>query len=217
MLAIEWTKQDVPGSTSDIRVARVAEGHWYLRDPNNDVCHGKLTLTKPDGMTCATIMARMDERVAGGADMFDDENRRLWACVSAQDDMCYTHDMAQMIGLVERLRDPRPARGTATEILEQADFLTSAHGFRTLDIGKGAINVDLSQGVSVTYDGNGADWWHNLLGVYTATTFADGSVHPIFWPDAFGDVAAKAAEYLVDVLVPQVRVTRITRNMKKGR
>lgn len=217
MEPIQYRQIPIAGLKSDVREGFQPDGcRWWLTEREDDVSHGSLTLGDLDRTKFDEYMARlklpMEDR-----DLFSREQRYLTAHVSPQSEIVYCSRMDMLIALIERLRDPRPAAGTLVEVLKAAGFTATDHipSLYTLDIGKGAIYAWTERGgLKAEYHGRTVGWWSNLLRLQTSVTTQSDDVWETFWPENYGDVEAKAAEFLIDQYIPWVRATRITRNTR---
>ncbi|UTC28851.1 hypothetical protein MARCHEWKA_03390 [Brevundimonas phage vB_BpoS-Marchewka] len=214
MEPIQYRTVPIKGSTSDVREGFQPDGcRWWLADRRDDVAYGSLTLpTTRDKMAAYQAWPKDDTHDHIG----DPEFRKLWAHISPQSEIIYCSRMEMLIALIERLRDPRPAGGTVVEVLKAADFKPTTHipSLYELDIGKGVIQAWTERGgFKAEYHGN-SPWWLNLMNVDTSITTHKGAIWPIHWPAEYGDVEAKAAEFLIEHYIPWVRATRIMRNTR---
>ena len=216
MEPIAYKKVDIRGSKTDVREGYQPDGaRWWLADRKDDVAHGSLTLADPDQTQFKAYMARLKLPIED-RELFSREQRLRTAHVSPQFEIIYCSRMEMLIALIERLRDPRPAAGTLIEVLEAAGFKPTDHipTLYTLDIGKGVIYAWTDRGgLKAEYHGN-SPWWCNLLKVETSITTNSGEEWERFWPEDYGDVEAKAAEFLIEQYIPWVRETRIGRNTR---
>ena len=219
MQPIAYTPQPIRGyPKSDVREGWDTDGsRWWLADREDDVAYGSLTLGDPD-------RSKFEQYAAGlktpreDRDIFSREYRHLTAHVSPQSEIVYCSRMDMLIALIERLRDPRPAAGTMIEVLTNAGFTEDnperLPGLYKLDIGKGVIYAWTKRGgLKAEYHGTGS-WWLNLLKVTTSIETTSKEVWETFWPESYGDVEAKAAEFLIETYIPWVRATRITRKTR---
>lgn len=216
MTPIAYTKIDIPGvPESDCREGFEADGtRWWLADRESDVAYGSLSLP--------TTKAHMDRYAAWDKDdpdyerVRDPEWQKLFAHIAPQSDVIYAATMDRLIGLIERIRDPRPPRKPAVQLLYDAGFVHSERDpdLFQLDIGKGRISVYLrAVGVKAEYHGN-SPWHLNMFAVKSGLTTIKGDFKEFFWPEEYGDIRGKSVEYLIDVYIPWVRANRITRNRK---
>lgn len=219
MEPIAYRKLELRGVTSDVREGFQPDGaRWWLSDREHDVAYGSLTLGDLDRTKFDEYMARLKLPIED-RDLCSREHRFMTAHINPQSEIIYCSRMEMLIALIERLRDPRPATGTMIEVLEAAGFTednpASLPGLYKLDIGKGAIYAWTERdGLKAEYHGANVMWWCNLLRVQTSLTTTTGDVLETFWPEDYGDVEAKAAEFLIAQYIPWVRATRITRSTR---
>lgn len=212
MEPIKWETSALPSGAAMCE-AEAPEGRWFLADRRDDAAHGSLTLpTTPEMLEAYKAWPKDPDHAYIGDPAF----RKIWAHISPQSEIIHCSRMEMLIALIERLRDPRPPAGTLVEVLEAAGFKRTdyiAELFK-LDIGKGSIYAWATPGAfSGEYHGNAA-WWTNLLRVETSVTTTKGEIWPTHWPESYGDVEAKAAEFLIEHYIPWVRATRIMRNTR---
>ena len=217
MEPIAYRKVEIKGSKTDVREGFQPDGaRWWLADREHDVAYGSLTLGDLDRTKFAEYSARL-ELPLEDRELFSRENRHLTAHVAPQSEIIYCSRMEMLIALIERLRDPRPAAGTMVEVLEAAGFKPTSHipSLYQLDIGKGVIEAWTDRGgLKAEYHSNKGMWWCNLMKVVTSETTVSGDVWERFWPEDYGDIEAKAAEFLIEQYIPWVRATRITMNTR---
>ncbi|USN15301.1 hypothetical protein KIKIMORA_01550 [Brevundimonas phage vB_BpoS-Kikimora] len=216
MEPIRYEQVKAPRLTSDVRQGFQPDGcRWWLADREHDVAYGSLTLGDPDRSRfkayAESLKTPMEDR-----DLFSRDHRYLSAHVSPQSEIIYCSRMEMLIALIERLRDPTPAKGTVVDVLTAANFKVNlASECYALDIGKGSIWVWVQpEGLRAQFHGRGRMWWTNLLRVQTATKTRSGDLWETFWPEDYGDVEAKAAEFLIEHYIPWVQATRILRNTR---
>lgn len=212
MEPIVWTQVNVPGGYDDVREGIGPEGRWWLVDTKWEA-RGSLTLPTSDEMLASYLNWPKDPDYAY---MRDPEFRKVWAHISSQSDVIYCTRMEMLVRLIDRLRDPTPAAGTLVEILQTNEFVQSENipELYQLDIGKGSIYAWTKEGhFKAEYHGN-MTWWLNMVYIMTAQPLHKGGFHEIYWPESYGDVEAKAAEFLVQHYIPWVRSRRITRRLR---
>ena len=217
MEPIAYRKLELRGVTSDVREGFQPDGaRWWLSEREHDVAYGSLTLGDPDRTKFDEYMARLKLPIED-RDLCSREHRFMTAHINPQSEIIYCSRMEMLIALIERLRDPRPAAGTLVEVLEAAGFKSTDHipSLYELDLGKGVIYAWTERGgLKAEYHGKTGMWWTNLLKVETSVTTVSGEEWQRFWPEDYGDIDAKAAEFLIEQYIPWVRATRITRNTR---
>lgn len=217
MEPIAYRTVDINGSKTDVREGFQPDGaRWWLADRKDDVAHGSMTLADPDQSKFKAYAESLKKPIED-RELFSRDHRFLNAHVAPQSEIIHCSRMDMLIALIERLRDPRPAAGTMIEVLEAAGFKASESipALYELDLGKGAIYAWTDRGgLKAEYHGKDGMWWTNLLKVETSITTVSGEVWERFWPEDYGDVEAKAAEFLIDQYIPWVRETRIGRNTR---
>ncbi|UTC28193.1 hypothetical protein GURKE_01620 [Brevundimonas phage vB_BpoS-Gurke] len=217
MEPIRYEQVKAPGLTGDVRQGFQPDGcRWWVADREYDVAYGSLTLGDPDRSKfkayTESLKSPLEDR-----DLFSRDYRYLSAHVSPQSEIISCSRMEMLIALIERLRDPRPDAGTVVEVLKAAGFTATDHipTLYTRDIGKGSIYAWTGRGgFKGEYHGRNVSWWSNLLRVQTSITTRTDDVWETFWPEDYGDVEAKAAEFLIETYMPWVQATRILRNTR---
>lgn len=203
----------------DMQKATCPEGQWAVKQSEQHVAYASFMLPLPEGISRGDYFRHLPKDM----DFGNDEHNRMWAHVSPQDDMVMMSTTDHVKEYIERLRaGPKNPDKTVEEILLDSGFEknTSTVGVDAgyhIDCGtKGVVTVFVSDdSIDADYSGINADYWTNLAHVSKTITHADGTVHPLFWPNG-SDPIRVAAEMITEVMVEWAKNTDLTKEARKG-
>ena len=204
----------------DMQKAVCPEGKWMIKQSGFNDARASYQLPLPDGVDVLTFRR---EYLPEHLDFNNDEHIRLWAHVTPQDEFFSLPTTDHLKEFIDRLRNgPKNPDKTPEQILLDAGFKPLGYSVENdrvgYDIkigGKGYISVFLNdREVSSDYSGKNSSYWSNLVNVSLDQTYADGSVHPVYWPEG-SDPIRVSIEMLVEVLVEWATNTDLTNAARK--
>lgn len=190
-------------------------GHWYISQLQANFATAKYKLPYPDGENYASMIK--DHKF----DFSNDDDIKLRAHAMPQEDMLVTPTVEQMIRLIPRVVANDDGGRDWVDVLLENGFVREENYANLgipcykLDIKKGIITVHDRWGFDMTYEGKSSFSWWSFFRAFTIDVHDDGSTHPKYFPPSTTNINGVMAKFMIEEIIPWVRVTRITNNVAK--